>query len=46
MAGALVAGYDRTPYVERVREFLHRDPSSADARTRGPEAFSLTGDVP
>jgi 4-hydroxyphenylacetate 3-monooxygenase len=25
MAGALVAGYDREPYKERVREFLHRD---------------------
>jgi 4-hydroxyphenylacetate 3-monooxygenase len=25
MAGALVASYDREPYKERVREFLHRD---------------------
>ncbi len=25
MAGALVAGYDREPYKERVRELLHRD---------------------
>ena len=25
MAGALVAGYDREPYKQRVREFLSRD---------------------
>lgn len=25
MAGALVAGYDRDPYADRVRAFLHRD---------------------
>ena len=25
MAGALVSGYDRSPYVERVRELLRRD---------------------
>jgi 4-hydroxyphenylacetate 3-monooxygenase len=25
MAGALVGGYDRQPYVDRVQEFLHRD---------------------
>lgn len=30
MAGTLVAGYDRASYVERVREFLHRDPSPVD----------------
>jgi 4-hydroxyphenylacetate 3-monooxygenase len=28
MAGALAASYDREPYKERVREFLHRDERS------------------
>jgi 4-hydroxyphenylacetate 3-monooxygenase len=36
MAGALVAGYDRTPYVERVRELLHRDPSPVDGLSTRP----------
>jgi 4-hydroxyphenylacetate 3-monooxygenase len=31
MAGALVAGYDREPYKERVRAFLHRDEVAATA---------------
>jgi len=29
MAGALVRGYDRTPYTAHIREFLEREPESA-----------------
>jgi 4-hydroxyphenylacetate 3-monooxygenase len=31
MAGALVAGYDREPYKERVRELLRRDEADSGA---------------
>jgi hypothetical protein len=31
MAGALVAGYDREPYKERVRELLRRDEAGSGA---------------
>jgi len=34
MSGALLRSYDREPYVERVRRFLHRTPSPVDARER------------
>ncbi|HEY6952048.1 MAG TPA: 4-hydroxyphenylacetate 3-monooxygenase, oxygenase component, partial [Bacteroidota bacterium] len=36
MAGALVANHDRTPYIERVREFLSqsRDDAFGDASTK------------
>jgi 4-hydroxyphenylacetate 3-monooxygenase len=34
MAGALVAGYDREPYKERVRELLHRDEATVGGTTR------------
>jgi 4-hydroxyphenylacetate 3-monooxygenase len=36
MAGALVAGYDRSPYLERVREFLDRGSAESSASARDP----------
>jgi 4-hydroxyphenylacetate 3-monooxygenase len=45
MAGALYAGYDKAPYMERIRQFLDRDDHDEELPTgRDPsDARELTG---
>jgi len=50
MAGALYAGYDKAPYMERIRQFLDRDDQqdevlAAGAREQAPSDGTLSPEL-